>query len=84
MIEMRVRQRLRFLSRRLGGAEWLDGEFSAGDLLMVLVLRRLDGTSIVGEFANLSAYVARGVARPAYQRAFEAQLAVFTARPVAG
>jgi glutathione S-transferase len=45
---------------------------------MVLVLRRLDGTGIVEGYPNLAAYVARGEARPAYQRAFAAQLAVFT------
>ncbi|HVG05725.1 MAG TPA: glutathione S-transferase family protein [Burkholderiaceae bacterium] len=79
MIDKRVRDRLRDLSNRLGDADWLDGDFSAGDLLMVLVLRRLDGSGIVDEFPNLAAYVARGEARPAYKRAFEAQLAVFKA-----
>ena len=79
MLEDRVRTRLGQLSARLGDADWLDGAFSAGDLLMVTVLRRLDGTRLVEEFQNLAAYVARGEARPAYQRAFAAQLAVFTA-----
>ena len=79
MIDKRVRDRLRDLSNRLGDADWLDGDFSGGDLLMVLVLRRLDGSGIVDEFPNLAAYVARGEARPAYKRAFEAQLAVFKA-----
>ncbi|UZD69382.1 glutathione S-transferase family protein [Brucella sp. JSBI001] len=79
MIEDRVRERLRQLSNRLGDADWLDGEFSAADLLMVLVLRRLDGTGIVDEYPNLSAYIARAAGRPAYKRAFDAQLAVFTA-----
>ncbi len=79
ILEDRVRHRLDELSRRLGDADWLDGAFSAGDLLMVLVLRRLDGSRILEEYTNLSAYVARGEARPAYKRAFEAQLAVFTA-----
>ncbi len=74
----RVRQRLDTLSRRLGGADWLDGAFSAGDLLMVTVLRRLGGSGLVEEYPNLSAYVARGEARPAYKRAFAAQLAVNT------
>ena len=78
MIEDRIRTRLRDLSNRLGDADWLDGEFSAGDLLMVNVLRRPAGTGIVEEFPNLAAYVARGEARPAFKRAFEAQLAVFT------
>nr|HEX4317844.1 glutathione S-transferase family protein [Kofleriaceae bacterium] len=74
----RARDRLRQLSARLGGAEWLDGEFTAGDLMMVSVLLRAKPSGLVGEFANLAAYVARGEARPAYQRAFAAQLAVNT------
>jgi len=78
MLEDRVRVRLGDLATRLGDAHWLDGEFSAGDLLMVTVLRRLDGSGLVDKYPNLSAYVARGEARPAYQRAFAAQLAVFT------
>ena len=79
MLEARIRGRLSELSARLGGAEWLDGEFSAGDLMMVTVLRRLEGTRLVEEHGNLGAYVARGKARPAYQRAFAAQRAVFEA-----
>ena len=79
MIEARVRDRLGWLSNRLGAADWLDGDFSAGDVLMVLVLRRLDGTGIVEEYKNLADYVARGKVRPAYQRAFAAQAAVFKA-----
>ncbi|MDP9422322.1 MAG: glutathione S-transferase family protein [Pseudomonadota bacterium] len=78
MIEDRIRSRLRDLSARLGDADWLDGEFSAGDLLMVNVLRRPAGAEIVKEYRNLAAYVARGEARPAFKRAFDAQLAVFT------
>ena len=81
MMEGRVRHRLGELSSRLGDAEWLDGTFSAGDLMMVMVLRRAEGTGLVEEFPNLSAYVARGKARPAYQRAFDAQYAVFEAPP---
>ncbi len=79
MLEDRVRTRLGQLSARLGGADWLDGAFSAGDLLMVTVLRRLDGHGMLEEHPNLVAYVARGEGRPAYQRAFAAQLAVFAA-----
>jgi glutathione S-transferase len=79
LLEARVRDRLGELSRRLGDADWLDGAFSAGDLLMVTVLRRLDGSGLLEEHPNLSAYVARGEARPAYKRAFAAQLAVFNA-----
>ena len=81
ILEDRVRNRLDQLSSRLGDADWLDGEFSAGDLLMVMVLRRLDGSTILDEYPNLSAYVARGEARPAYKRAFAAQLAVNTGKP---
>ena len=79
IVKDRIRDRLGELSRRLGNADWLDGAFSAGDLLMVTVLRRLNASGILNEYPNLSAYVARGEARPAYKRAFDAQLAVFTA-----
>jgi len=79
LVEERVRNRLKQLSARLGDADWLDGEFSAGDLLMVAVLLRVKGSGVLEEYANLSAYVARGEARPAYKRAFNAQLAVSTA-----
>ena len=75
----RIRGRLGQLSDRLGDAEWLEGGFSAGDLMMVMVLRRLNGSGILEEYPNLAAYVARGEARPAFKRAFDAQLAVFTA-----
>ncbi|WP_026615804.1 glutathione S-transferase family protein [Ensifer aridi] len=78
-LEDSIRKRLGGLSNRLGDADWLDGAFSAGDLLMVTVLRRLQGSGMLEEYPNLSAYVARGEARPAYERAFAAQLAVFTA-----
>lgn len=74
-----IRKRLNDLSRHLGDADWLDGAFSAGDLLMVTVLRRLRGSGMLEERPNLAAYVARAEARPAYKRAFDAQLAVFTA-----
>ena len=80
MVNDRIRGRLNDLSNRLGDADWLDGDFSAGDLLMVNVLRRLDGSGLVEEYPNLAAYVARGEARPAFKRAFDAQLAVFTSR----
>jgi glutathione S-transferase len=79
VLEDSIRKRLGGLSARLGDADWLDGAFSAGDLLMVTVLRRLQGSGMLEEHPNLLAYVARGEARPAYQRAFDAQLAVFTA-----
>ncbi|HUQ35927.1 MAG TPA: glutathione S-transferase family protein [Aestuariivirga sp.] len=76
LVQDRVRDRLRQLSARLGSADWLDDGFSAGDLLMVSVLLRLRPSGILDEFPTLSAYVARGEARPAYKRAFAAQLAV--------
>jgi glutathione S-transferase len=80
LLEERIHQRLAPLSQRLGSAEWLDGAFSAGDLMMVLVLRRAEGTGTLEHYPNLMAYMARGEARPAYRRAFAAQKAVFTAR----
>ena len=76
LVKDRIRTRLDQLSARLGDAEWLDGAFSAGDLLMVSVLLRLRMSGILDEYENLAAYVARGEARPAYIRAFDAQLAV--------
>jgi glutathione S-transferase len=79
LVKDRIRDRLGELSRRLGDADWLDGGFSAGDLLMVNVLRRLAGSGLLEEYPNLAAFVARGEARPAFKRAFAAQLAVFTA-----
>jgi glutathione S-transferase len=84
MVEDRIRVRLSELSARLGDAGWLNGAFSAADLLMVHVLQRLKGSGILDEFPNLSAYVARAEARPAYKRAFDAQLAVFTGKPPTG
>ena len=79
LVKERVRKRLGELSARFGDADWLDGEFSAGDLMMVAVLLRAKPSGMLDEFPKLSAYVARGEARPAYKRAFAAQLAVFTA-----
>ncbi|SMC28033.1 glutathione S-transferase [Andreprevotia lacus DSM 23236] len=75
----RLRTRLAQLAARLGAADWLDGAFSAGDLLMVSVLLRLRPSGLLDEYPALAAYVARGEARPAYQRAFAAQLAAFQA-----
>lgn len=72
-LDERLRPRLSQLSRRLGDDEWLDGAFSAGDLMMVMVLRRLEGDSILDEYPNLAAYVGRGEARPAFKRAYEGQ-----------
>jgi glutathione S-transferase len=81
LVEERLRNRLSQLSARLGDAEWLDGAFSAGDLMTVSVLLRARPSGILGEYANLAAFVARGEARPAYQRAFAAQLAQNTGKP---
>jgi glutathione S-transferase len=80
LVQDRVRLPLKQLSARLGDADWLDGAFSAGDLMMVSVLLRLRSSGILDEFSNLAAYVARGEARPAYKRAFAAQLATNTGK----
>ena len=79
-LEDSIRSKLGVLSGRLGDAGWLDGAFSAGDLLMVSVLRRLHGSGLLEDYPNVAAYVARAEARPAFQRAFAAQLAVFTGK----
>jgi glutathione S-transferase len=84
LVEDRIRDRLGELSGRLGDADWLDGAFSAGDLMMIAVLLRLKASGMLDEYPNLCAYVARGEARPAYKRAFDAQLAVFTGKPPPG
>jgi glutathione S-transferase len=84
LVKDRIRDRLKQLSARLGSADWLDGAFSAGDLMMVSVLLRLRLSGILDEYPNLAAYVARGEARPAYKRAFDAQLTVFTGKPPTG
>jgi len=84
LVEDRVRNRLGQLSAHLGNADWLDGSFSAGDLMMVSVLLRLRSSGILDEFPNLAAYVARGEARPAHQRAFAAQWAINAGKPAAG
>jgi len=84
ILDDRVRVRLGQLSDRLGDVDWLDGGFSAGDLLMVNVLRRPAALALLPEYPNLAAYVARGEARPAFKRAFDAQLAVFEATLSAG
>jgi glutathione S-transferase len=78
LLHDRVRTRLDQLAARLGESDWLEGDFSAADLLMVTVLRRLEGSAILEDYPTLTAYIARGEARPAYQGAFAAQYAVFT------
>jgi len=84
LVKDRIRDRLGELSRRLGDSDWLDGAFSAGDLMMVTVLLRLKASGMLDEYPNLSTYLARGEARAAFKRAFDAQLAVFTGRPPTG
>ncbi|HSZ82143.1 MAG TPA: glutathione S-transferase family protein [Polyangia bacterium] len=79
LVAERIRNRLHQLSARLGDADWLDGGFSAGDLMMVSVLLRLRPSGLLDEFPTLAGYVARGEARPAYKRAFDAQAAINTA-----
>lgn len=79
MLADRIRARIGALSRALNGRDWLEGEFGAADILMVTVLRRLETTGLLAEYPDLVAYVARGTARPAWQRAFADQLAVFEA-----
>jgi glutathione S-transferase len=84
-VEARIHERLAELSRRLGDRVWLDGDdFTAGDLLMVSVLRIMEGSGLVEPYANLAAYVARGTARPAFRRALDDQMAGFTGAPPPG
>jgi len=83
VLDSRVDARLADLSRHLGRADWLDGDFSAGDLMMTSVLLRLGSANFLERHANLKAYVARAEARPAYARAFADQLAVFSASQTA-
>src|SRR4051794_7960062 len=84
LVKDRIRDRLVQLSARLGDADWLDGGFSPGDLMMVSVLLRLRPSGLLDEFPKLAAYVSRGEARPAYQRAFAAQWAINAGDPQAG
>jgi len=84
LLDERVRKRLGGLSAHLGQDPWLDGAFSAGDLMMVSVLMRLGTSDLLAEQPLLADYVARGQARPAYQQAFAAQLAVFQRAEAAG
>lgn len=84
VLDARIDARIGDLSRRLGEADWLDGAFSAADVMMVTVLRRLEGSGLLEKYPNLMAYIARGEARPAYRRAFADQWAVFTDSQAAG
>lgn len=79
MVDERIRGRLDQLTARMGDSDWLDGAFSAADIIMVHVLRRLEGSGILKDYPTLVAYIARAEARPAYKRAFAAQLAVWEA-----
>ncbi|HVK81901.1 MAG TPA: glutathione S-transferase family protein [Verrucomicrobiae bacterium] len=79
MVDERIRDRLAQLSARMGDGEWLDGAFSAADIIMVHVLRRLEGSGLLEQFPNLAAYIARAETRPAYKRAFATQLALWEA-----
>ncbi|HEY0086895.1 MAG TPA: glutathione S-transferase family protein [Allosphingosinicella sp.] len=83
ILEARIRTRLAQLAERLGTSEWLEGAFSAGDLLMISVMRRLGSSGFLPDYPNLAAYIARGEARPGFRRAFAAQLAVFQAAATA-
>lgn len=83
-VEKRVRERLGEVSAKLGDRDWFDGDFSAGDLLMVAVLRIIEHDPLLAEHPGLVAYVKRGTARPAFQRALAAQLAGFTGSPPPG
>ncbi|QWT19710.1 glutathione S-transferase family protein [Bacillus sp. NP157] len=84
LVQERIRQRIAQLARHMGDTEWLEGEFSAGDLVMASVLMRLKPSGMLNEFPTLAAYVARAEARPAYQRAFAAQWATNNPTPPAG
>jgi glutathione S-transferase len=84
LVQDRIRERLDQLCVRLGDADWLDGAFSAGDLMMASVLLRVKSAGMLDEYPNLAAYLARAQARPAYKRAFAAQLAVNADKPPIG
>lgn len=84
LMEARIRARLDQLAARLGDGPWLEGDFSAADLVMAGVLRRLQGSALLAEQEALADYVARAEARPAFRRAFAAQLAAFEAGSAGG
>jgi glutathione S-transferase len=79
MVDERIRGRLDQLVAHMGDSEWIDGAFSAADIILVHVLRRLEGSPLLPEYPTLQAYIARAEARPAYKRAFVAQLALWEA-----
>jgi glutathione S-transferase len=72
-----VKARLRMLSERLEGREYLLGRFTAADILMATVLRLIRHTDFVAEFPLLDAYLKRCEARRAFQKALNDQLADF-------
>jgi glutathione S-transferase len=75
-----ARLKLKRVSEWLGDKTWLEGDrFTIGDLVMVTVLRFLRHTDLVAQIPNLAAYLKRGEARPAFQRALQDQLAVYAA-----
>jgi glutathione S-transferase len=75
--QQRLEERLKCLSNALGDKEWLEDRFTIGDLMTVTMLRQLRGTGTLEKFPNLTALVARGEARPAFQRALADQCSVF-------
>lgn len=76
-IEALVRDRLAMLERALGAKDYLEGRFTAGDLMMADVLRILDHTDLLNAHPALTAYKERCEARPAFQRAMKAQMEGF-------
>lgn len=70
-------RRLGQLSARLEGREWLEERFTAGDLMMVTVLRDLRHTDILTRFPPLAAYVKRAEARPTFQKALADHMALY-------
>jgi glutathione S-transferase len=79
-----IRERLQETADRLGNREWLEDAFTAGDLMMVSVLRIIENDPLLNEHAPLIDYVRRATARPAFQRALASQLAGFTGSPPPG
>ncbi len=79
-VEERIRERLRETADRLGANDWFDGDFTAGDLMMIAVLRIIEDDPLLAEHPRLVDYVERGTARPAFQRALDAQMADFTGK----
>lgn len=83
-VEARIAERLEEASTRLGDAAWFTGSFTAGDLMMVSVLRIIEGAGLLAPYPNLVAYVARGTDRPAFRQALADQMSGFTGSPPPG